>query len=42
MQIKGFWHSIDNYKDINDVNDKRNKIKYFQIKRIIKRYNEFK
>ena len=37
VQIKGFWHSIDNYKDINDVNDKRNKIKYFQIKRIIKK-----
>ena len=36
-QIRGFWHSIDNYKDINDVNDKRNKIKYFQIKKIIKK-----
>ena len=41
-QIQGFWHSIDNYKDINDVNNKRNKIKYFQIKSIIKKYNEFK
>ena len=27
-QINGFWHSIDNYKDINDVNKKENKIKY--------------
>lgn len=36
-QIQGFWHSIDNYKDINDVNNKRNKIKYFQIKSIIKK-----
>ena len=27
-QINGFWHSIDNYKDINDVNNKENKIKY--------------
>ena len=35
--ISGFWHSIDNYKDINDVNDKKNKLKYNYIKKIIKK-----
>lgn len=39
-QIDGFWHSIDNYKDINDVNNRKNKIKYFQIKKIIKKIND--
>ena len=37
-QIDGFWHSIDNYKDIDDVNNKENKIKYNQVKKIIKKF----
>jgi glucose-1-phosphate cytidylyltransferase len=36
-QILGFWHSIDNYKDINDVNIKNNKKNFNQIEKIIKK-----
>ena len=36
-QINGFWHSIDNIKDINNLNEKRNKIKYNRVKKIIKK-----
>ena len=36
-EINGFWHSIDNYKDINDVNDKVNIIKYKIVKKLKKR-----
>ena len=34
-QINGFWHSVDNYKDINDVNNKKNKLKYNNIIKIL-------
>ncbi len=34
-EINGFWHSIDNYKDVDDVNNKKNKVKYAYIKKII-------
>ena len=33
-EINGFWHSIDNYKDIDDLNERKNKIKYNSIKKI--------
>ena len=36
-EINGFWHSIDNYKDINDLNEKKNKIKYNFIKKMSKK-----
>lgn len=35
IRIKGFWHSIDNLKDIDTVNKKiKNNIKYFKLKKI--------
>ena len=34
-EINGFWHSIDNYKDVDDVNNKKNKVKYNYIKKIV-------
>jgi hypothetical protein len=35
-QINGFFHSIDNIKDVGHLNEKRNKIKYGCVKKIIK------
>ena len=35
--IKGFWHSIDNIKDINILKKNRNKKKYQKIKKILKK-----
>lgn len=37
-QINGFWHSIDNYKDINNVNSKKNKLKYNRVAKIVKKF----
>ena len=39
--IKGFWHSIDNIKDINTLNKNKNKKKYLKIKRIFKRLKTY-
>jgi len=36
-QIDGFWHSIDNTKDIDNLNKKDDKVKYDRIDRIIKK-----
>jgi glucose-1-phosphate cytidylyltransferase len=36
-QIDGFWHSIDNTKDIDNLNKKDDKAKYDRIDRIIKK-----
>ena len=35
--IKGFWHSIDNIKDINILKKNRNKKKYHKIQKILKK-----
>ena len=35
--IKGFWHSIDNMKDINILKKNRNKKKYHKIQKILKK-----
>ncbi len=34
--IKGFWRSIDNQKDINFLNNKKNKYEYTQIRKLAK------
>ena len=35
--FKGFWHSIDNMKDIDDTQKKNNLKKFNEIKKIIKK-----
>ena len=39
-EFKGFWHSIDNIKDIDNTKKKYNYNKYKGIKKIIKKLNE--
>ena len=39
-EFKGFWHSIDNIKDIENTKKKYNYVKYNGIKKIIKKLNE--
>ena len=36
--MRGFWHSIDNKKDINSLNKKGNKIKFRRLKEITKKF----
>lgn len=39
VKLSGFWHSIDNIKDIKAVNEKNvSNIKYFSLEKIKKRY----
>ena len=38
VPMKGFWHSIDNKKDINSLNEKDNKIKFSKLKKITKKF----
>ena len=38
--LKGFWHSIDNVKDINSVNKNINLKKYKSVIKIIKKIKE--
>ena len=35
--IKGFWSSIDNIKDIKELNDKSSKKKFFEINKIVEK-----
>lgn len=35
--IKGSWNSVDNMKDIKELNDNKNREKFFEIKNIIKK-----
>ena len=38
VTMKGFWHSIDNKKDINSLNEKGNKIKFRELTKITKKF----
>ena len=38
-EFKGFWHSIDNIKDIENTKKKNNYIKFNGIKKITKKLN---
>ena len=40
--FNGFWHSVDNIKDIDATKKKNNDKKYFAIKKISKKINEKK
>jgi NDP-sugar pyrophosphorylase family protein len=41
LSIDGFWYAMDNIKDINVVNLRRNNDKrFFLIKKIIKKLND--
>ena len=37
VSLTGFWHSIDNMKDIKILNKNENKKKYYSINKIIKK-----
>ena len=38
VKLSGFWHSIDNMKDISAVNDKKNfKKKFISLRKIKKK-----
>tara|TARA_E500000178_G_scaffold86561_1_gene85182 strand:+ start:3704 stop:4486 length:783 start_codon:yes stop_codon:yes gene_type:complete len=38
VPMKGFWHSVDNEKDISSLNEKSNKIKFNKLKKITKKF----
>ena len=40
--INGFWNSIDNMKDIKELNDSNNNKKFFEVEKIIKKIKNVK
>lgn len=40
LEIKKFWHSIDNHKDIDDINNQKNSYKFKYLEKIKKKLNE--
>ncbi len=40
VEIKKFWHSIDNHKDIEDINNQKNSYKFKYLKKIKNKLND--